>query len=218
MAIFLSNRTKLFTNLKMIAYIEGKLLALWDKNCIIVSNDGVGYEMGLSATALASLPPIGEKCALYLSLVAREDALELYGFQDLEEKRAFEILTGISKVGARTALAILSVFQAQDLCQMATCGDYQPLTTVSGIGNKTAQHIFLELKYKMAPLGKTTGPQPVAAKSSPMADAVAALVNLGYGEEEASQVTRKILEEEADLDLSALIRSALKNLSKGKIQ
>lgn len=202
----------------MIAYLEGKLIALWDRNCIIMTNDGTGYEVCMTGPTFSSLPPVGEKCSLFISLVTREDALELYGFASLEEKRAFEILTGISKVGARTALAILSVFQPEDLCQIANCGNYQQLTAVSGIGNKTAQHIFLELKYKMASLGKGTSSPKENLSSPVLIDGIAALVNLGYGEEESGMVSREILESEPDLDLGSLIRIALKKLAKGKVK
>lgn len=201
----------------MLGYIEGTLIALWDKKCILMGGDGIGYEIGLTEPTYSSMPTIGEKSSLFISLVTREDALELYGFQSLEEKRAFEILTGISKVGAKTALSILSVFKPQDLCEIAKCGDYQQLTTVSGIGNKTAQHIFLELKYKMTPLGKAPTTASGSMPSSLISDAVAALVNLGYSEEESRTISRQILEEEPDLDLGELIRSALKKLSRGKI-
>lgn len=201
----------------MIAYLEGKLIARWDRNCILMTNDGTGYQIGLTGPTFAALPATGEKCALFISLVTREDALELYGFTSLEEKRAFEILTGISKVGARTALAILSVFQPEDLCQIANCGNYQQLTAVSGIGNKTAQHIFLELKYKIPSLGKSAGPARESLSSPVLLDAVAALVNLGYAEEESGSASREILDAEPDLDLGSLIRKALKKLAKGKV-
>ncbi len=200
----------------MLGYIEGKLVSLWDKNCIIMGGDGIGYEIRLTDPGYSSMPAIGEKCALFISLITREDALELYGFKSLDEKRTFEILTQISKVGAKTALAILSVFQPHDLYQMATCGDYQQLTSVSGIGNKTAQHIFLELKYKMIPLGKSGPSTSKPLSSTIIMDAIAALVNLGYTEEESGFIGRQILEEEPDLDLESLIRKALKKLSRGK--
>lgn len=202
----------------MIAYIEGKLLSQWDKTCIILTDGGVGYEIRLTDPTFSRLPAVGEKFTLYISLITREDALELYGFETLEEKRAFEILTAISKVGARTALAILSIFRPNDLYQIATCGDFQQLTAVSGVGNKTAQHIFLELKYRIKALGAVpTDIKPVSGSAPVMVDALAALVNLGYTEEECSGVVRQILEEDKDLDVSALIRQALKRLSKGKV-
>lgn len=201
----------------MLGYIEGRLIACWDKSCIIAGGDGLGYEISLTSPGMASLPPVGGSCSLFLSMVTREDAQELYGFTSFEEKRAFEILTGISKVGARTALAILSVFQPEDLSQIAADGDYQRLTAVSGIGAKTAQHIFLELKYKMASLAKRGAPKKEAAPPSPRSDAVAALAGLGYAEEDAAAACQKILKEEPDMDLQSLIRGALKQLAKGRV-
>lgn len=201
----------------MLGYIEGAIVALWDKTCIIKTSSGEGYEIGLTAPGFASMPAIGENCALFISLVTREDALELYGFKSLEEKRAFEILTSISKIGAKTAMAILSVFEPQDLRMIADNGDYQQLTRVSGIGGKTAQHIFLELKYKISSLGKRPAGRSAPPVPSILGDASAALANLGYGEEESALACRRILGEEPDLDLGGVIRKALKKLAEGKI-
>lgn len=202
----------------MIAYIEGILLEIWDKTCIVKTSGGVGYEIELGPQSIQHLPEKGEQVSLYLSQIVREDAHELYGFESLEEKRIFEILITISKVGARTALAILSVFQPAELCQLAVSGDYKPLVTVPGIGQKTAQHIFLEIKYKLADMaipapGKVSGATPMPSVT---ADALAALVNLGYTGEECTPIIQQLLRDEDDLDVASAIRLALKKLAKGR--
>ena len=93
----------------MIAYLEGLLAETWGTSCIVVTRGGVGYELDLPAHTMASLPGRGESVALYTSLVVREDAQQLFGFATFEERQVFEVLLTISKVGARTALAILSL-------------------------------------------------------------------------------------------------------------
>ena len=99
----------------MIAYLEGLLAETWGTSCIVVTRGGVGYELDLPAHTMASLPGRGESVALYTSLVVREDAQQLFGFATFEERQVFEVLLTISKVGARTALAILSLYRPDDL-------------------------------------------------------------------------------------------------------
>lgn len=201
----------------MIAYLRGSLMATWDKSCIVLLESGIGYELALPDHTFASLPGIGEKVEFYICLVVREDAQELFGFATFEERQAFEILTGISRVGARTALAILSVYRPDDLRRIAREGNPAALARVSGIGQKTAQHIFLELKYRIAGL-------PTGGDSSPMSenvsgifgDTLAALTNLGYAEDECAPKIRQVLEKEEDLDVAGAIRQVLKALAKGK--
>lgn len=201
----------------MIAYISGKLLAAFERNCIVVPNSGTGYEISLPIHTFANLPAIGENVELYLSLVTREDSQELFGFATLEEKRTFEILTGISKVGARTALAVLSIFRPDDIYRLVQEEDYRRLTTVPGIGAKTAQHIFLELKYKLNKPGIARNAIQTASPALGIfSDVLAALENLGYQPEECSSLIREVLAAEPDLDTGSAIRKTLKALGKGK--
>lgn len=202
----------------MIAYLEGRLAEIWGNACLIVTASGVGYEVALPAHTLATLPGRGEPLALYTSLAVREDALELFGFATFEERQTFEVLVSISKVGARTALAILSIFRPDDLRRLVLEDDVLALTRVSGIGKKTAQHVFLELKYK---LKAEDAPQAavlaVAGRpGSVFRDALDGLANLGYAEEECAPLIKKILHEEPDLDVTGALRAALKALARGK--
>lgn len=202
----------------MIAYLEGRLAEIWGNACLIVTASGVGYEVALPAHTLATLPGRGEPLALYTSLAVREGALELFGFATFEERQTFEVLVSISKVGARTALAILSIFRPDDLRRLVLEDDVLALTRVSGIGKKTAQHVFLELKYK---LKAEDAPQAavlaVAGRpGSVFRDALDGLANLGYAEEECAPLIKKILHEEPDLDVTGALRAALKALARGK--
>ena len=204
----------------MIAYVEGRLAQVWGNTALVVTQGGVGYAVGLPAHTLASLPGRGEAVAFYTSLAVREDALELFGFASFEERQTFEVLVSISKVGARTALGILSIFRPDDLRRLVLEDDVLALTRVSGIGKKTAGHIFLELKYK---LKVDDAPQAAALVGSGVRpgsvfrDVLDGLGNLGYSEDACAPMVKKILLEEPDLDVTGALRAALKTLAKGKV-
>ena len=197
----------------MIAYVEGRVAAVAENSCVVVTTGGVGYEIHLAGHTLAHLPPVGGETRVYVSTVVREDALELFGFETWDERETFLVLTSISRVGARTAMSILTVFRPEDLRRLVMEDDMLSLTRVPGIGKKTGQQIFLELRYKL----KIDGPTAASARGESrgvLADAVAGLVNLGYDEDEALACVKKVLAEEADLDVSAALRAALKALAR----
>ena len=197
----------------MIAFIKGVVSQVQSRSCTVLTSGGTGYRIHMTDPGLMALPPEGSEVELHTSLVVREDAMELFGFFSAEERDTFEILTGISKIGARTALAILSVFDPAQLQDVVASGDPHPLTRVSGIGTKTAQHIFLELKYKL----RSVATAPVRIVTSTAAgDAIAALVNLGYQQDECAPIVNELVKEEKDLDVSEIIRLALKRLARSK--
>ncbi len=202
----------------MIAYVEGRLAQVWGNTCLVVTEGGVGYAVALPAHTLAALPGRGEAVAFYTSLAVREDALELFGFASFEERQTFAVLVSISKVGARTALGILSIFRPEDLRRLVLEDDVLALTRVSGIGKKTAEHIFLELKYKLK-VDDTPQTAVLAGGARPgsvFRDVLDGLGNLGYSEDECAPMVKKILMEEPDLDVTGALRAALKTLAKGK--
>lgn len=201
----------------MIAYLEGTILEKWEDACLILVGNGVGYEVRLPSHTWAGLPDRGGRMALHIGHVVREDAQELYGFSSFEERRTFEILLSISRVGARTALAILSLFRPDDLRRQVLDDDALSLTRVPGIGKKTAQQIFLELKYRLkaADGGSAVGvgaPRP----ASVFRDVLDGLGNLGYAEEECLPVVKDVLAKEPDLDVAGALRAALKALAAGR--
>jgi len=200
----------------MIAYVEGRIVERTENACIVVTSGGVGYEVFLTAHTLSRLPALGDIIHFFIATVVREDALELYGFELWDERETFFVLTSISRVGARTAMAILSVFRPDDLRRLVAEDDVLSLTRVSGIGKKTGQQIFLELKYKLKGEAGIV-PAALAPKAGGVLfDAVAGLVNLGYDEEEALQTVKSVLEKEGDLDVSGALRAALKALARGR--
>ena len=200
----------------MIAYLEGKIAETTEQSVIIVTTGGVGYEVRLPVHTMNRIPSTGGDIAVFTYTVVREDALELYGFESWDERQMYTTLISISKVGGKTALGILSVYRPDDLRRIVFEEDINALTQVSGIGKKGAQHIFLELKYKLKvdemPVVKGRDAAPAG---SVYRDALDGLANLGYSEEEAAPVLKTIIKNEPDLDVGGALRSALKALAKG---
>ena len=200
----------------MLAYMEGRVLERTENSCVLVTAGGLGYEVFLPEHALSQLPAQGGAAAFYTSFIVREDAQELFGFPSWDERQTFNLLTGINRVGARTALAILSRFRPDDLRRIVAEDDAAALTQVSGIGKKTAQQIFLELKYKLKGDAAVSLASAVAGRPSVYRDALTGLANLGYDEETAGQILRKVLENEPELEVGEALRAALKALARGK--
>ncbi len=204
----------------MLAYIEGRLLERAETSCVLVTAGGVGYEIFLPEHALASLPAQGGMASFFTSFIVREDAQELFGFPTWDERQTFVLLRGINRVGARTALAILSQYRPDDLRRIVAEDDANALTRVPGIGKKTAQQIFLELKYKLKP-----GDGPVSFSASAGAapantvyrDALTGLANLGYDEDMAGPLLKEALAADPDLSVGEALRAVLKAVGKGKM-
>lgn len=201
----------------MIAYLEGRLVEVCGNACVVITEGGVGYEIHLPVQALVQLPERGGVVRLYICHVVREDAQELFGFETWDERQTFIVLTSISKVGARTALGILSTFRPDDLRRLVLEEDALSLTQVSGIGKKTAQHVFLELKYKLKvediPAAASLS---VGKPGSVYRDVVTGLEGLGYAESETAALVKKILHAEPDLDVSGALRATLKAFAKNR--
>ena len=204
----------------MLAYIEGRLLERAETSCVLVTAGGVGYEIFLPEHALASLPAQGGMASFFTSFIVREDAQELFGFPTWDERQTFVLLRGINRVGARTALAILSQYRPDDLRRIVAEDDANALTRVPGIGKKTAQQIFLELKYKLKP---GDGPVSFSASSGTAPantvyrDALTGLANLGYDEDMAGPLLKEGLAADPDLSVGEALRAVLKALGKGKM-
>ena len=189
---------------------------MWGNACVVVTEGGVGYEIGLPNHTLSRLPEKGSLVSFHTSLNVREDAQELYGFESWDERQTFEILITISKVGARTALSILSLYRPDDLRRLVLEEDITALTRVSGIGKKTAQHIFLELKYKLKVEDMPAVLGGVSSANTVFRDVLAGLENLGYAEEEAAPIIKNVLHEQPDLDVPGALRAALKEFARNK--
>lgn len=198
----------------MIAYVRGTLLAAFERGALVDTPSGVGYEVNLTGAAISRLPAKGEEVGFYTETVVREDAIELFGFESLDERTIFRILTSISGLGPRKALAILSLFGPAELARVVFDEDLGAITRVSGIGKKTGQQILLELRFKLDKEGAAGFAPKAQAAGGVFADAVAGLANLGYAEHEASDVVRAVLDDEPDLDVAEALRQSLKRLAR----
>ena len=202
----------------MYAFIEGQVCEKAAGQLVLLAG-GVGYQLGCSMTTLQSAPPIGETMRCYTYLSVREDAMELYGFSTKEEKALFLSLTAISGVGAKTALGLLGAMPLKDLNMAILLGDVNTISRAPGIGKKTAQRIALELKDKIsqadvnaaAELGKGASAAPVMGDTGAVADALEALVALGYSGTEARDALMKVKGEGMQAD--ELIRLSLRALA-----
>jgi holliday junction DNA helicase RuvA len=198
----------------MIAHLKGQLIEKTPVS-LVVDVQGVGYEVFIPLTVYYELPECGTTVSLYIHTRIREDSLKLFGFIKEADKQMFELLTRISKVGPKIALAFLSGMTAQELTQAVFSDDISTLSAIPGVGRKTAERLALELKDKLSELNL----QPEAATATPVPgggikdDAVSALVNLGYKKAQAEQALKKVWRDEARPSLEELIRDSLNCLS-----
>ncbi|MGW8312885.1 MAG: Holliday junction branch migration protein RuvA [Desulfuromonadales bacterium] len=198
----------------MIAMVRG-ILAYKSIDHVIIDVGGVGYRLFIPLSTFYSLPETGE-ISLFTHTHVREDALLLYGFLSLEEKNLFGILIGISGIGPKLAVNILSHIPVVDLKRAIATGDIHRLSGLPGIGKKTAERLILELKDKVGPapgLEQSTG---VTQTSDPSAgetlnDVISALVNLGYKESQARKVLEN-MELAPGLSMEETLKGALKVL------
>jgi len=185
----------------------------------VVETAGVGYRMSVSSHTARSLPEPGEPVFLYAHQVVREDALQLYGFVDLEERRLFELLITVSGVGPKVALAALSGLRPAALARAIREENLAQLVGIPGVGRKTAERLVVELRDKLelavtAQTAAAPSERAVPPRSQHFDDAVAALVRLGYSQGQAQDAVRKVAGTDEDLSLEALVRQSLGRLSK----
>ena len=190
----------------MIGRIQGVLV---EKNFpqVIVSCNGVGYEIDVPMSTFYPLPRAGEEVTLLTHLVVREDAHLLFGFLTVAERAAFRQLLKISGVGPKVALSVLSGLSVEDLSAAVADGDAGRLTKIPGIGKKTAERLILELRDKLPKVASETRSDGRAASG----EVVSALLALGYNDREAQAAAKGL---PADLQLADAIRQALKALAK----
>jgi len=196
----------------MIAYLEGKLKQL-DATRALVLTVGVGYEVHISLSTYYKLEGKSD-VAMEIYTHVREDALSLYGFATSEEKYAFEKLISISGIGPTLAQKILSGIDAADLADATARNDVRKLSSIPGVGKKTAERICLELRDKLAmPAAAATPATPT--RLSVDDDVHSALVNLGYRAKDAELAMEKSRQElGGDVEFSALLKRSLRHLTK----
>ncbi len=197
----------------MIARLRGVVLekSLQDA---VVDVHGVGYRVALSLLSLARLPAEGQPAELRIHTVVREDAIELVGFLSPEEEEMFHLLTSVSHVGPKLALAVLSGLEVPDLAEALSRGDLGRLTRIHGVGKKTAERLVLELRDKAKALA--AGARSVEGTAGARRDLVSALENLGYRPADAEEVADAVAGRlGAEAPFEALFREALRTLQAG---
>lgn len=199
----------------MIAKIKGVIDSFFDGYVVIMTASGVGYRLFCSQKTLAKMPLKGEVIELYVETHVREDHIHLFGFYDKLEQDIFCHLISVQGVGAKVALAILSALTPSEIQTAVVAEDAKALTRASGVGGKMASRLITELKGKVEK-NITYIPQNSSSvqDTSLMPQALSALENLGYSRSEAAQVIARLLQENVNIVLSDLIKSALKELAK----
>jgi Holliday junction DNA helicase RuvA len=193
----------------MIAHLRGKLISK-HPNQAIVEAAGVGYDVHISVPTFSDLPALGAETAFFIHTHVREDALALFGFLKLEEKQLFEKLIGVSGIGPKLAITILSGMSAETMVAAIRGNNVAALTRIPGIGKKTAERMVLELRDKLEGFGQA----PAAAAASPVEeDVISALVNLGYQRALAEKALARLGTSSGE-NFDGLFRKALAALAK----
>jgi len=201
----------------MIAHLHG-ILAAKTVERVVVDVHGVGYQVVVPLSTYYALPDLQETVTLLTTMYVREDTLRLYGFATPEEQEVFELLIGVSSVGPRLALNMLSSLAAADLRQAIAQAETRRLQAIPGVGRKTAERVVLELQEKMAASGLAAvgQHQPVVAEDELITrDVVSALLNLGYRQNEAEKAVRAArAKQNGSPTLEALLKDALQALAR----
>lgn len=196
----------------MIASLTGKVIGVSGGACLLEVN-GVGYEVRIPLPALEDLAQAPGEVRLHTYFHLREDGAQLFGFLTAEEKQVFERIIGVSGIGPKTALSILSVLAVDRFRQAVEAEDQRLLASVPGVGQKTAQRLILELKGKLSAPRARAAPVAAAAGGGETADAVEALVALGYQAAAAIQAVEAAAGE-GSRTAPALVRAALRRLAR----
>lgn len=200
----------------MIYCLTGKILKK-NLDSVVISCAGVGYYVQIPATTGEALPAPGQEGTVYTLMNVTENDVSLYGFANEEQRDCFKMLTSVSGVGPKAGLSILSIMSPEKVALAASSGDHKAFTKASGVGPKLAQRIALELKDKVGKgLASGTGfvgDMGVPAPSSAPAQAVAALVSLGYTPSDAAAAVARVDE---TLPVQDIIKVALRGLSRAR--
>lgn len=197
----------------MIYNVKGTL-TYTDPNFAVVECGGVGFKCFVSMTTLRELPSIGNEVNLYTHMSVREDAMDLFGFYEVDELEAFKLLISVSGIGPKAAIAILSVLTPSKLSVAISSGDVRSIQAAQGVGKKTAERVVLELKDKMVGLGTSAAAdiQSVqsVASSADAQEAVEVLVSLGFNQSDAATVVGAM---DKSMSVDDMVRKGLRQLS-----
>jgi Holliday junction DNA helicase RuvA len=206
----------------MISHLSGTLLAK-HATSVIIDVGGVGYEVTIPVTTFYDLGEPNSPVRLNVYTHVREDALQLFGFRTLRERELFILLISVSGIGPKSAVAMLSGMSADEIVTAIRTNNYARLTSIPGVGRKTAERLVIELRDKMAALSSPALEQELAAGASGAAqsedalreDTLAALTQLGFPKPAAEKVITSAIQEGGELSVETLLRRSLRQLSKG---
>ncbi len=193
----------------MYYYISGELIKT-DSSCAVIDNNGIAYVLSASVNTLSAIST-KDKVKLYTYLSVKEDAHELFGFYTEDELSAFKLLITVSGVGPKAALAILSVLTPERLAMAVSGGDVKAISAAQGVGKKIAERVVLELKDKFGGMTVESSDGSAALipdKAGNAAEAINALVVLGYSRAEAGRVVGAV--DTTGMEIDDIIRAALK--------
>jgi Holliday junction DNA helicase RuvA len=206
----------------MIAHLSGTLLAK-HATSVIVDVGGVGYEVTIPVTTFYDLGETNAPVRLQIYTHVREEALQLFGFRTLRERELFTLLISVSGIGPKSAVAMLSGMSADEIVTAIRQSNYARITSIPGVGRKTAERLVIELRDKMAALSspaldeqiKAGGPTAAQSEDALREDTLAALLQLGFPKPAAEKVINSAIQEGGDLSVETLLRRSLRQLSKG---
>jgi len=207
----------------MIAHLSGKLI---DKHAtsVVLDVNGVGYEVTIPVTTFYDLEEAGQTVSLRIYTHVREDALQLFGFKTLRERELFTLLISVSGIGPKSAVAMLSGMSADEIITAIRQNNLARLTSIPGLGKKTAERLVIELRDKMTQLSSPalddqlaspTAGGSAGSEDALREDALSALINLGYQRAAAEKVVTGAMQEGGGLSVELILRRSLRNLSKG---
>jgi len=199
----------------MIAQIRGQLIQK-SPGLVIVEANGVGFQVYVSLNTFYDLPEVEQPVRVYTYTHVREDLLQLYGFSALLEKEIFQILIGVSGIGPKLALNILSGISAPLLIRSLASGDLNRLLSIPGVGRKMAERMILDLQEKVQKLESRVAlpPKSHLPRDEMTEDIVSALVNLGYKKGQAENAAENILQQRPGIKLEEALKESLRVLSK----
>jgi len=197
----------------MIAQLLGKLL---NKNPsrVIVDVNGVGYEVNVPLSTFYEVGEVGGSVQLLIHTHVREDAIILFGFKSLKEKSTFEYLTSVSGVGPKLAITILSGMTVDELIPAIRQSDLARLSSIPGVGKKTAERLVVELRDKLAGFDTSASHSPSLTLSHQQEDVISALTNLGYPKTAAEHAVQKASRDKTDQMFEELLRKSLQVLAR----
>lgn len=198
----------------MIGQLKG-ILSFKQPPHLLLDVNGVGYEIEAPMSTFYSLPQVGQVVQLLIHTHVREDALQLYGFATPPERELFRSLIKVSGVGAKLALTILSGIEVSSFVHCIQAEDSTALTRLPGVGKKTAERLIVEMKDKLgqsSAINTASNREAQLQQSSPLEEAVTALISLGYKAPEASRMVRSVADTEDPASTEDIIRLALKTI------